>query len=132
MTLSRSRLFVADAEIDWVGTFTYSREVGTRSHDMADQVPDSVARERAEYVESVGEETMGRRALALVGERLEVLTERFDLAEGAWIGRSKREAPEIDGEIRFASEEPLEVGRYVDVTITGSDGVDLIGEPHAR
>jgi ribosomal protein S12 methylthiotransferase len=123
--------FVGDADIDWVGTFTYSREVGTRSHDMADQVPEPVARERAESVRSVADETMARRARALVGDRFEVVAERFDLAEGAWIGRSKREAPEIDGEIRFATQQPLEVGRYIDVTITGSDGVDLIGEPLA-
>jgi ribosomal protein S12 methylthiotransferase len=123
--------FIGDVDIDWVGTFTYSREVGTRSYDMADQVPEALARERAESVGSVAEETMVRRARALVGERFEVMAERFDLAEGAWIGRSKREAPEIDGEIRFAKQQPLEVGRYIDVTITGSDGVDLTGEPHA-
>jgi ribosomal protein S12 methylthiotransferase len=123
--------FVGDVDIDWVGTFTYSREVGTRSYDMADQVPEALARERAESVGSVAEETMVRRARALVGERFEVMAERFDLAEGAWIGRSKREAPEIDGEIRFAKQQPLEVGRYIDVTITGSDGVDLTGEWHA-
>jgi ribosomal protein S12 methylthiotransferase len=123
--------FVGDADIDWVGTFTYSREVGTRSHDMPDQVPEPVARERAESVGSVAEETMGRRARALVGERFEVMADRFDVAEGAWIGRSKREAPEIDGEIRFATQQPLDVGHYIDVTITGSDGVDLTGESHA-
>jgi ribosomal protein S12 methylthiotransferase len=123
--------FVGDADIDWVGTFTYSREVGTRSHDMADQVPESFARERAESVASVAEETMALRAGALVGERFEVLVERYEPAERAWVGRSKREAPEIDGEIRFTTEQPLEVGDYVDVRVTGSVGVDLIGEPLA-
>jgi tRNA A37 methylthiotransferase MiaB len=123
--------FVGDADIDWVGTFTYSREVGTRSHDMADQVPESVARERAETVGNVAEETMARRAGALVGERFEVLVERYEPAERGWVGRSKREAPEIDGEIRFETEQPPKVGDYVDVTVTGSDGVDLIGEPLA-
>jgi ribosomal protein S12 methylthiotransferase len=120
--------FVADADVDWIGTFTYSREAGTRSHDMWGQVPASVARERAEMVASIAEETMERRARSLVGRKFEVLAERFDLAEGAWIARSKREAPEIDGEIRVATERRLEVGDYVDVTITGSDGVDLIAE----
>jgi ribosomal protein S12 methylthiotransferase len=123
--------FVADAEIDWIGTFTYSREVGTRSYEMGGQVPEAVARERAGRIGSVAEEAMDRRAQALVGRRLEVLAERFVRAEGAWIGRSKREAPEIDGEIRFTSERSLEVGDYVDVTISGNDGVDLIGELRA-
>jgi ribosomal protein S12 methylthiotransferase len=123
--------FVADADVDWIGTFTYSREVGTRSHDMPGQVSASVARERAEMVASVAEEAMERRARSLVGRQFEVLAERFDLAEGAWIARSKREAPEIDGEIRVATDRRLEVGGYLDVTITRSDGVDLIAEPLA-
>jgi tRNA A37 methylthiotransferase MiaB len=74
---------------------------------------------------------MERRASSLVGRQFEVLAERFDLAEGAWISRSKREAPEIDGEIRVATERRHEVGDYVDVTITGSHGVDLTAEPLA-
>ncbi len=123
--------FVADAGVDWIGTFTYSREVGTRSHDLRAQVSVAVARERTEMVASIAEEAMERRARGLVGQRLEVLTERFDLAEGAWISRSKREAPEIDGEIRVATDRPLAVGDYFDVTIMGSDGVDLIAEPLA-
>jgi ribosomal protein S12 methylthiotransferase len=124
--------FVADSDIDWIGTFTYSREAGTRSFDMNNQVPDSVARERAERVGVIAAETMARRARAMVGEQLEVLVERFDLAEEAWIGRSKREAPEIDGEIRLSTDRQLGVGEYVDVTVTGSDGVDLIAEPLTR
>jgi ribosomal protein S12 methylthiotransferase len=123
--------FVTDADVDWIGTFTYSREVGTRSHDMPGQVSASVGRERAEMVASIAEEAMERRARSLVGEQFEVLAERFDITEGAWISRSKREAPEIDGEIRVETERRLEVGDYVDVTITGSDGVDLTAEPLA-
>jgi ribosomal protein S12 methylthiotransferase len=123
--------FVTDADVDWIGTFPYSREVGTRSHDMPGQVSASVGRERAEMVASIAEEAMERRARSLVGEQFEVLAERFDITEGAWISRSKREAPEIDGEIRVETERRLEVGDYVDVTITGSDGVDLTAEPLA-
>jgi ribosomal protein S12 methylthiotransferase len=123
--------FVADAGIDWIGTFTYSREVGTRSLDMPGQVSATVARERAEMVTSIAEEAMERRARTLVGREFEVLAERFDLAEKAWISRSKREAPEIDGDVRLTTERHLDVGDYVDATITGSDGVDLIAEPLA-
>jgi tRNA A37 methylthiotransferase MiaB len=119
--------FVADTDLDWVGVFTYSREEGTRSHDMADQVDAVVARERTERVSSIAELTMDRRARSLVGERLEVLVERFDLDEKVWIGRSQREAPEIDGEIRFTSEDHLQVGDYVEVTIMTAEGADLIG-----
>lgn len=43
------------------------------------------------------------------------------------MGRSQREAPEIDGEITFTSEPPLKVGDYVDVRITANEGADLTG-----
>ena len=119
--------FVAATDLDWVGTFTYSREAGTRSHDMADQVPEPVARERAERVATAGEQTMQRRAQSLVGVDLEVLVERLDLDERVWVGRSQREAPEVDAEIRFEGPSGLKIGDYVRVTITGTDGADLLG-----
>ncbi|HEV3471636.1 MAG TPA: 30S ribosomal protein S12 methylthiotransferase RimO [Actinomycetota bacterium] len=119
--------FVADASVDWIGTFTYSRESGTRSHDLTAQVPAEVARERAEKVRVAAEAAMERRAGSLVGHSLEVLVERFDLQEQTWIGRSHREAPEIDGEITFTSPRGLSIGDYVAVNISGHEGTDLAG-----
>jgi tRNA A37 methylthiotransferase MiaB len=120
--------FVADSELDWVGVFTYSREEGTRSHDYSGRVPAAVARDRAAMVSSVAEDAMGRRATSLTGHRLDVLAERRDIKTGEWSGRSPREAPEVDGEVRFTSKAELRVGDYVPVEITGNDGVDLLGE----
>ena len=120
--------FVEDVDLDWVGVFTYSREEGTRSYDLDEQIPDDVARERAERVTRAAEITMARRAETFVGRSLEVLVERFDPQSGKWTGRSHREAPEIDGEIAFAAA-GLRVGDYVDVTVAGTDGADLIGAP---
>ena len=71
---------------------------------------------------------MERRARDLIGQKLEVLAERLDVARELWIGRSAREAPEVDGEIVFASPAPLSVGEYVPVMITGSEGADLVGQ----
>ncbi|MCA1704511.1 MAG: MiaB/RimO family radical SAM methylthiotransferase, partial [Actinobacteria bacterium] len=119
--------FVSESDMDWIGTFTYSREEGTRSHGLEDQIPPDVARDRAERVRVAAEATMERRAESLLGETFEVLVERFDISDGVWIGRSQREAPEIDGEISFRSDDGLSVGDYVDLTITGSEGTDLVG-----
>ena len=120
--------FVSDNDLDWIGTFTFSREEGTKSHDILDQVPADVARERAERVRVAAEATMERRAESLIGETLEVLVERLDIESGSWTGRSKREAPEIDGEITFSSDRVLAVGDYVDVVVTGTDGADLLAK----
>jgi ribosomal protein S12 methylthiotransferase len=119
--------FVADTDLDWVGTFTYSREEGTASHDLRDQVPEVLARERTERVAMAAEVTMDGRARALCGKTFDVLVERFDMETQRWVGRSHREAPEIDGEIRFLGDAALSVGAYVRVRITGNDGADLIG-----
>jgi ribosomal protein S12 methylthiotransferase len=119
--------FVRAGELDWVGTFTYSREQGTRSHDLPGQVPEVIARERAERVSSAAEEAMDRRAASFVGTRRRVLVERFLPDEKLWTGRSEREAPEVDGEIHVLAQTPLRVGDYVDVCITGSEGAYLTG-----
>lgn len=119
--------FVDDTELDWIGVFTYSREEGTRSHDMDDHVPAEVARARTERVSAAADRAMERRAASLVGRRVEALVERLDLETGRWSGRSPREAPEIDGEIAFTSARPLAVGDYVDVVIAGNEGADLLG-----
>jgi ribosomal protein S12 methylthiotransferase len=120
--------FVAQTDLDWVGVFTYSREEGTRSYDLEDHIPEEAARERAERVAMAAELTMDRRARCLQGETVEVLVERFDPAAGEWSGRSHREAPEVDGEIRFAGDRRLAVGDYAPVLITGNRGADLLGK----
>jgi ribosomal protein S12 methylthiotransferase len=123
--------FVADNELDWVGVFTYSPEEGTRSIDYDEHVPSEAARERAEAVTVAAEQTMARRAESLVGSTFEVLVERLDLPTARWIGRSHREAPEIDGEISWQSDQDVRVGDYVEVTIIGTDGADLLARPIA-
>lgn len=119
--------FVATTDLDWVGVFTFSEEVGTRSFDMADKVPGPVARERSERVSRAAELAMSRRAGSLVGSTFDVLVERLELEDGSWVGRSHREAPEVDADITFTTSTALSVGRFVPVLITGSDGADLLG-----
>ena len=117
---------------------------------MDDRVPDDVARERSERVTTAAEHAMERRARSLVGAQLEVLVERFEIEEQMWTGRSQREAPEIDGEIRFAAQRArkndhrhspdgmqpavfarsngVKVGDYVEVRVSSNEGADLVGE----
>jgi ribosomal protein S12 methylthiotransferase len=119
--------FVRDAQLDWIGTFVYSREEGTRSFEMSDAVPEAIARERHERVSGAADIAMETRAATLIGRSLRVLVERYEPDEGVWSGRSQREAPEVDGEITFEGRSDLKVGDYVDVVITGHEGADLVG-----
>jgi tRNA A37 methylthiotransferase MiaB len=119
--------FAGDADLDWIGTFSYSPEEGTRSVEYTEHVPEPTKRERVERVAAVADGTMSRRASSLVGRTLEVLVERLGVGSDEWFGRSHREAPEVDGEIRFKSHARPKVGDYVDVEITATEGADLIG-----
>ena len=120
--------FVEETDLDWVGTFTYSPEVGTRGFDLPEPVPSAIARERAEQVAGAAERTMGARAESFTGKTLTVLAEKLDVPARTWIGRSHREAPEVDGEIRFTTDSMVSVGDYVEVLITENDGADLLGK----
>jgi ribosomal protein S12 methylthiotransferase len=119
--------FVDAAHLDWVGTFTYSAEEGTRSIELDGHVDEVEARARTEQVASIADRAMASRAGSLVGRRLTVMAERFDRSEGTWTGRSHREAPEIDGEVVFSGRGGIQVGSSVDVLVTASEGADLVG-----
>lgn len=130
--VSELESFISEAGLDWIGCFTYSREPGTRSFDMEDQLPAEVISERFERITRAAEMAMEGRAAGFEGEVLEVLAERYERAEDVWVGRSHREAPEIDGDIRFEAPRPLAVGDYLDVLVTEAQGAELVGVAVAR
>jgi ribosomal protein S12 methylthiotransferase len=114
--------FLDAAQLDWAGFFAYSREEGTHAAGLLDVVDDELVgarlRECGELQDAI---TMARRR-GLVGTSTTVLVDR------PGVGRSHREAPEIDGIIHL----PLDtskglVGRFVDVVVTGAAGPDLEG-----
>jgi ribosomal protein S12 methylthiotransferase len=112
--------WIEEAQLDWVGFFPFSNEVGTFASELDGQVPDGLVAERiGECTELQDAITVGRRD-ALIGSRLEVLVDR------PRAGRTYREAPEIDGIVSIPDDVP--VGSFVEVVVTGADGPDLIGE----
>lgn len=116
--------FVDEAGLDWSGVFTFSPEDGTPAAVMPDQIPADEARARAAAVTEVIEAVALEKSQAFVGATLQMLVE--DHQHGYAVGRSYREAPETDGEIRAAGV-GTPVGRFAPVEITETDGVDLIG-----
>jgi ribosomal protein S12 methylthiotransferase len=110
-----------------LGSFIYSPEEGTPGASYPDQVDPSVARERLERVMALQEEISLQHQEALVGKDLEVVVEQ---REGdLLLGRSYREAPEVDGqiEIKLPQERPP-FGSRVKVRITEALEHDLRGE----
>jgi ribosomal protein S12 methylthiotransferase len=109
--------FLHEAQLDWVGLFSYSSEEGTYAAELDGAVPKALVRERMAELSEVQEPITAAARDALVGQTIEVLVD----APG--VARSHREAPEIDGIVRVADD--LGVGDTVKVQVTASLGVDV-------
>jgi ribosomal protein S12 methylthiotransferase len=112
--------FLVEAELDWAGFFPYSAESGTPAAEMADQVDRERAMERLRHLTAIQEEVTAARHTAWLGRNGAVLVDQVE--DGVPIGRSHRQAPEIDGVIRLDSGVP---GEWVDVEYTGVHGPDM-------
>ena len=111
--------FVEEAQLDWAGFFTFSREEGTYANDLEGQVPHELALERLREVSELQDSITARRRDALVGTRQRLLI------DSPGVGRSVRECPEIDGIVMVDSS--LSVGSMVECDIVASHGTDLEG-----
>ncbi len=119
--------FVRAARFDRLGVFPYWPELETRAAQMPDQVPPAVARERQEALVALQEQISLENNDRFVGKRLRVLVER-QAEDGVWIGRSYRDAPEIDGEVilRVTREGPKPApGEFVYATVVKAQVHDL-------
>jgi ribosomal protein S12 methylthiotransferase len=112
--------FLEEAELDWAGFFPYSPEEGTTAASLPDQVPADEAGERLRYLHDLQERIIAKRNGAMVGSTVRVLVDQVE--DGRPVGRSYREAPEIDGVILL---DRGETGSWVDARIDGAYGTDL-------
>lgn len=117
--------FVTDLQFDRVGAFTYSYEASTPSANVSWQVPEEIKTARLEELMALQQPISLAKNQALVGQTLPVLVEGF--GDGVTVGRTYRDAPEIDGLVVIPGELP--VGEFVPVDISGAMVYDLTGEP---
>jgi ribosomal protein S12 methylthiotransferase len=115
--------FVAEMAFDRVGVFTYSHEPGTPSAALPHPVPKEVQDERRDRLMALQQEISLAKNQALVGQSCGVLIE--GQGDGLSVGRSYRDAPEIDGLVLIDGDAPL--GEIVPVRITGALEYDLSG-----
>jgi ribosomal protein S12 methylthiotransferase len=127
--------FVDDLQFDRVGAFTYSYEIGTPSADLENHVPDEVKTERYNRLMELQQGISLKKNQQFVGKTLDVLVEGHGQAEDeagnaagvVSVGRSYRDAPEIDGYVLVEGELPP--GEIVPVRVTGATTYDLIATP---
>lgn len=117
--------FVERTRFDRLGAFKYSFERGTPAEPLGDPVPEELKQERYDRLMTLQREVSLSRNQAQVGRTLDVLVE--GRGDGVSVGRSYRDAPEIDGLVLV--EEELEVGSLTPVQITGAMVYDLAGRP---
>ncbi len=109
--------FVNQAQLDWCGFFEYSAEEGTYAYDLDGAVAPTLMRERLAELTELQDSITAHRRDALIGRTVSVLVD----APG--VGRTHREAPEIDGVIQVPTD--LAVGTFADLVITDAQGPDL-------
>lgn len=120
--------FIKEIKWDRMGAFTYSQEEDTPAYDMDGQIDETVQNERLARLMAVQEEISKEKNEEKIGNIIEVLVEEKEGLVDRYRGRSAADAPdEVDGQVIFTSEEPLELGTFVKVKITDAKSYDVYG-----
>ncbi|MBA4788953.1 MAG: 30S ribosomal protein S12 methylthiotransferase RimO [Rhizobiales bacterium] len=117
--------FLEEAELDRVGCFKFEPVAGAPANAIAAPVPDEVKAERYDRFMRTQQAISARRLKRKVGTRQQVIIDAVT-PQGA-VGRTKGDAPEIDGRVHIASRRPLRVGEIASVKIDSADAYDLRG-----
>ncbi|MDE6314280.1 MAG: 30S ribosomal protein S12 methylthiotransferase RimO [Lachnospiraceae bacterium] len=120
--------FVDEMEFDRLGVFAYSPEEDTPAAEFEEQVPDEVKEERRDAIMELQQEIAFDLCRDMVGRELLVMIEGSVSGENAYVGRTYKDAPNVDGYIFVNTEENLMSGDFVKVKVTGALEYDLIGE----
>ena len=120
--------FVDEMEFDRLGVFTYSPEEDTPAASMPDQIVEEVKEERQAELMELQQDIAFDNAQDMVGREVLVMIEGKVADENAYVGRTYRDAPNVDGLIFINTDEELLSGDFARVKVTGAVDYDLIGE----
>lgn len=123
------RRFLIEQRLDKVGVFTYSREEDTAAYDMPNQVPEDVMQERYHDLMSVQCKISEEINQSFEGKEIEVLVEGRDEEQpNIAVGRSYREAPEVDGQVYIENDTYSKPGDIIKVKVLQGFTYDIVGE----
>jgi ribosomal protein S12 methylthiotransferase len=117
--------FIEETNFDHVGAFKYFQEVGTTAEKLGDPISEEEKEDRLSRLMTLQQEISLKKNHAFIGKKLPILVEGYN--EGISIGRSYRDAPEIDGLVFVEGELPI--GELCEVRITDALAHDLVGLP---
>jgi len=118
--------FLTEAQLDRVGCFMYSAVEGATANELPGQVDEEIKQQRFERFMLHQQAISTNRLKLRRGQTLTVLVELP--FENGWTGRSYADAPDIDGTVFINTEQELQTGQFVEVTVTDSDEYDLFAE----
>lgn len=120
--------FVDQMEFDRLGVFTYSPEEDTPAATMPDQIEESVKEDRQAELMELQQDIAFEQAEDMIGREVLVMIEGKIADENAYVGRTYKDAPNVDGLIFVNTDEELMSGDFARVKVTGALEYDLIGE----
>ena len=124
----QSMAFVDEMEFDRLGVFTYSAEEDTPAAGFPDQIEEEVKKDRQADIMELQQEIAFEKAEGMTGQDVLVMIEGKVADENAYVGRTYKDAPNVDGLVFVNTDRELMTGDFVPVYITGSYEYDLIGE----
>lgn len=120
--------FIKEIEWDRMGAFTYSKEEDTPAYFMDEEIDETVAQKRLDRLMEVQKEISAKKNAQKIGKVVEVLIEEKEGLKPQYRGRSMADAPdEVDGQVIVKTDEPLEIGSFVNVLITDATAYDVKG-----
>lgn len=120
--------FINEMEFDRLGVFTYSPEEDTPAAEMEHQIEEEVKKKRQEEIMELQQEIAFAAAENMVGKTLTAMIEGKVADEDAYVARTYKDAPGVDGYLFIHTDRQLMSGDFLPVLITGSNEYDLIGE----
>lgn len=120
--------FVKEMKFDRLGVFPYSKEEDTPAAILPDQIPEEIKEQRRDEIMKVQQEIAFQKAEDMLYQKVEVLIEGSLPEDNIFIGRTYKDAPNVDGYIFVSCSHELMSGEFVKVQITDAREYDLIGE----
>ena len=120
--------FIDTLEFDRLGAFTYSPEEDTPAATFEDQIDEEVKEDRQADIMELQQEIAFDKAEDMIGREVLVMIEGKVADENAYVGRTYRDAPNVDGLIFINTDVELISGDFAKVKVTGALDYDLIGE----
>jgi ribosomal protein S12 methylthiotransferase len=118
--------FLEEAQLDRVGCFKYEPVHGAPANDLGDAVPQDVMDERHKRFMETQQKISAKRLKRKIGRREKIIVDAVD--GGAIRGRTRGDAPEIDGMVHLSARRPVKVGEIVTAVIERADAYDLHGQ----